>query len=1004
MSDEGGERTCPLCAEEMDLTDQQLKPCKCGYEICVWCWHHIMDMAEKDDTEGRCPACRSAYDKQKIVGTAANCERLVAEMSWERKKSKAKPKSTDGRKQLSTVRVIQRNLVYIVGLPLDLADEDLLQHREYFGQYGKVLKVSMSRTAAGVIQQFPNNTCSVYITYSKEDEAVRCIQSVHGFVLEGKSLKACFGTTKYCHAWLRNVPCTNADCLYLHEVGSHEDSFTKDEIISAYTRNRVQQITGATNNLQRHAGSMLPPPVDDYCIDTSASADKPIVKSATSGMQNPTRSSPPNGTYARSTALPAAASWGTRASNQPLVGNLASSNGPCKQKPETVTNTLAFSTSETSTTQVSALHGNEGKKSTFKDESQDTHVKGKAETLKPLKQNAGVDFRTVVSKKPSATNGSDPAPSNHNEDENGMPSNVENNSYHTGKHSEEERHAATDGKMLELCSDVLSMSVDSGVRNEPSSGPLHKNSLADEGLIKLPGTQMLEQFLTEQSSEASYLPASAKTDSSLNGLYTPRELCDWRMDSRTHGAIDKSSELEDDILSFDSQRLKDPEVSGCSSYLPSSANSLHISSHSRSHSLQYSDLFSAANISNDLLLVDNKTGQSSFLHSSGRSILSNGYHGSYQNSENSCPLQYERRESHTDRLHGGSNGNVAVDSGENSIISNILSMEFDVWDNSAATQNFAKLFGESEKQPSSLKTSSSWKQHSNNQSRFSFARQEETRNQLSGVEQTLSIFGQLPKSHSFNSDLAENRNHSMENFGVGRTFASGNFDTSENFISNPSVLPSKRLSVSRSQMSAPPGFSIPNKAPPPGFSSHERADQAFVSSGSHMLDSYSLLRNSYQVPPTGSVISPGDIEFMDPAILAVGKGRFQGGINNNSGLDVRSNFPSQLNAFENEARLQLLMQRSPSPHPAQRIPDFGNSFSSNNDSYGNMAPFASQVSLQQRMNPYLSNGQWDGWNDVQNGNMLRNEQPGFNKLYSGYEDTKFRMPSSGDMYNRTFGM
>lgn len=74
MSDEG-EKTCPLCAEEMDLTDQQLKPCKCGYEICIWCWHHIMDMAEKDDTEGRCPACRLPYDKKKIVGTAGDCER-----------------------------------------------------------------------------------------------------------------------------------------------------------------------------------------------------------------------------------------------------------------------------------------------------------------------------------------------------------------------------------------------------------------------------------------------------------------------------------------------------------------------------------------------------------------------------------------------------------------------------------------------------------------------------------------------------------------------------------------------------------------------------------------------------------------------------------------------------------------------------------------------------------------------------------------------------------------
>uniref|UniRef100_A0A803L3P9 CCR4-NOT transcription complex subunit 4 n=1 Tax=Chenopodium quinoa TaxID=63459 RepID=A0A803L3P9_CHEQI len=237
MSDEG-EKTCPLCAEEMDLTDQQLKPCRCGYEICVWCWHHIMDMAEKDESEGRCPACRTAYDKDRIVGMAADCERLVQEVNMEKKHKshKAKVKTSDSRKQLSSVRVIQRNLVYIVGLPLELADEDLLQHKDYFAQYGKVLKVSISRTSAGTIQQFANNTCSVYITYSKEEESIRCIQSVHGFILDARPLRACFGTTKYCHAWLRNVPCTNPDCLYLHEIGSLEDSFTKDEIISAYTR------------------------------------------------------------------------------------------------------------------------------------------------------------------------------------------------------------------------------------------------------------------------------------------------------------------------------------------------------------------------------------------------------------------------------------------------------------------------------------------------------------------------------------------------------------------------------------------------------------------------------------------------------------------------------------------------------------------------------------------------------------------------------------------------
>ena len=125
-----------------------------------------MDMAEKDDTEGRCPACRTPYNKEKIVGTASKCERfgfghmlhwkvlnsiyysghlgfkycvfrLMAEMNVEKKQKsqKGKTKPSDGRKQLTSVRVIQRNLVYIVGLPLTLADEDVLFFLYYLHCY-----------------------------------------------------------------------------------------------------------------------------------------------------------------------------------------------------------------------------------------------------------------------------------------------------------------------------------------------------------------------------------------------------------------------------------------------------------------------------------------------------------------------------------------------------------------------------------------------------------------------------------------------------------------------------------------------------------------------------------------------------------------------------------------------------------------------------------------------------------------------------------------------------
>ena len=47
---------------------------------------------------------------------------------------------------------------------------------------------------------------------------------VDGFELEGRMVRASFGTTKYCNAFLRHAPCTNPDCLYLHTLGDDEVS------------------------------------------------------------------------------------------------------------------------------------------------------------------------------------------------------------------------------------------------------------------------------------------------------------------------------------------------------------------------------------------------------------------------------------------------------------------------------------------------------------------------------------------------------------------------------------------------------------------------------------------------------------------------------------------------------------------------------------------------------------------------------------------------------------
>jgi hypothetical protein len=72
--------------------------------------------------------------------------------------------TVEAKKHLASVRVIQRNLVYIIGLPANLCNESILERREYFGQYGKVLKVSVSRPTGAPSQQAPtNNSISVYV-------------------------------------------------------------------------------------------------------------------------------------------------------------------------------------------------------------------------------------------------------------------------------------------------------------------------------------------------------------------------------------------------------------------------------------------------------------------------------------------------------------------------------------------------------------------------------------------------------------------------------------------------------------------------------------------------------------------------------------------------------------------------------------------------------------------------------------------------------------------------
>ncbi|KAL6566670.1 hypothetical protein OROMI_015074 [Orobanche minor] len=998
MADEG-EKTCPLCAEEMDLTDQQLKPCKCGYEICVWCWHHIMDMAEKDETEGRCPACRTPYNKEKIVGTAAKCERLVSEMNVEKKlrSQKGKAKMSEGRKQLESVRVIRRNLVYVVGLPLNFADEELLQRKEYFSQYGKVLKVSISRTATGAIQQFANSTCSVYITYSKEEEAVRCIQSVHG---------VCFGTTKYCHAWLRNVPCSNQDCLYLHEIGSQEDSFTKDEIVSAYTRSRVQQITSSSNSMQRHSGNVLPPPADEYRSNSSAPSGKPITKNAANTNQNSAFSagvSQPNSSSGKSAALPAGASWGTRpSSNRPLPTSTPYSNLPPKQEPDMRTGPVAFFKEVLSTSQTSSLQSDTGKKKVCNEESIMSREKTKTGTLNSKEKESETDGRIAVSDSsvasvhlanlPSSRQPHSPSTTNPQPEISNI---VDSSVLSGGPMSGKNLIHHTDGNMENVCSSILSMSI-------------HENQQLQNGYIE----HIREPLVRQTSGKAANFTdsdrvASFRSDSGL-GMKSEVTQADWH-------------EREDDVLSFDNQRINDPELA--TSGMPEFSHALNLSKHSNIHSHEFNNTGGSLGIGFSRQVVD-RNGNSMVPTSNFRSGHPEDVLNNFEanDAQTFSLFPSKERRSLLGRYEGEAS-NAAVKMGESSIISNILSMDFDPFDESLTSpQNLAKLLSDTDKRQQPFGVSGPWKIHNSNQSRFSFAREGEPISHVSGSGQTTDYYEQTFKQHPFGHDISSNIGLYLERSAPHNGLPVFSCAEPDNLASSQSHLSSYKLLASRSQISAPPGFSGPSRtAPPPGFTSHQRTEQIYESySGNQMLDASSLSRNQYQTPSSGSTFSNGDIEFIDPAILAVGKGILPGGISN-PGLDLKSRFSPQFSTYE-DTRFQSLLQRSFIPHQNQRFTDMGDNFSTlGGNAYGipsrimdqnisnNLPPF-SQFNLPQSRNGPTSNGQRDGWSESQSGNnlgmneLLRTERLGLNKFYGGYEDSKIETPNSRNLYDRTYGI
>ncbi|VDP10764.1 unnamed protein product [Soboliphyme baturini] len=191
---------CPLCMEPFDPDDLNFYPCKCEYQICRFCWHRI-----RTDENGLCPACRQPYPEDPVDFRPLSSEELLKMKSDKKLKEQIrKQKMSESRKHLAALRVVQKNLVFVVGLPAKVGEPEMLKKHEYFGKFGKIHKVVVNSNPQHSSQ---GSTVSAYVTYCRVEDALKAIQGVNNAQIDGRTVKACLGTTKYCANFLRNQPC-----------------------------------------------------------------------------------------------------------------------------------------------------------------------------------------------------------------------------------------------------------------------------------------------------------------------------------------------------------------------------------------------------------------------------------------------------------------------------------------------------------------------------------------------------------------------------------------------------------------------------------------------------------------------------------------------------------------------------------------------------------------------------------------------------------------------------
>lgn len=497
------------------------------------------------------------------------------------------------------------------------------------------------------------------------------------------------------------------------------------------------------------------------------------------------RNSPPNSSSGSSATLPAGASWyaillvhsppkfillaflslvlnrGVRpSSGQPLLTSTLSSNAPPSQKIDSCIGPVAFSQSVPK--QVSSFQNDTGRKKDPNEESAIHLQKSKTETFGPVKKESDADG-SIVSHTSTASVHHDSVPLS--------------------------SQLRSPPRTLNASNIVDSSAASSGLISDKDPAGYMDNNMENvrSHLISLSikENQHLQNNNVEHIRELSI----CQTSGEVRNITGEVHIGSVQSDSRPEVTKVDSPELDDDLLSFHNQRIKDPEIA--SSRAPDFSDAL-ILKHSDYKSPAVDNAGGLTSIGFDRQIVDGSGNLMVSTSNIPSMYLENTFNSGAQDSNLFLRKEKMSQLGRYESQVGG--GATATDMGESSIISNMLSLDFDSWDESVTSpQNLAKLLGDTDRRQGSFGAPGSRKAQNSSQSRFSFAREEDVMNRIPNSEQSFDYHEQAFKQRLFQHNFSGSNGH-LEKFASTNGLPFSNGTEQDYFANNLSHFSSNKFS------------------------------------------------------------------------------------------------------------------------------------------------------------------------------------------------------------------